>query len=108
MRSVCFSILIIATISISTAFAEDKASPPPPAETVIQVTEADGYLWERYQLLTRLAAAQLDLLRLQNEKTLAEEYAKLDQRFQAHYRLRVDQIERRGDQWVQRTPPPAK
>ena len=109
MRSAWLTVLI-ALFSISVACAEEKAAAAPPsAETTIQVTEADGLLWEKYQLLTKLADFQMQTLRLQNEKTLTEEYAKLNQRFILHYKMPVDAIERRGEQWIPRSPvmPPA-
>ena len=101
--SLCLLLLVI-----SSARAEDKPlTSPPSSPDPIAVTEADTLLWERYQLLQRLADAQLQALRLQNEKTLSDEYAKLDARFRAHYHLPVDAIERRGEQWIPRpTAPP--
>ena len=95
-------------------WAENPLNPTAPAPSTspepapIAVSAEDALWWERYQLLSRLAAAQLDTLRLQNEKTLAEEYTKLNQRFLDHYKIPVDHLERRGDQWVPRqlAPPP--
>ena len=98
MRRIALTLFVVL---VSThALAEDKT--PPPAPTPIEVTETDQLFWERYQLLSRLATAQQDLLRLQNEKTLAEEYTKLNQRFLDHYKIPVDHLERRGDQWIRR------
>lgn len=87
--------------------SRSPAQEPPKAPETIAVSSEDALLWERYQLLSRLAAAQQDLLRLQNEKTLAEEYAKLDARWHDHYKMSVNQVERRGEQWIPRQTPPA-
>lgn len=107
------NVLLIATLvlfAVTPSVAQQPVAPalPPVVATEpaqIAVSELDATLWERYQLLQRLASSQLETLRLQNEKTLADEYAKLNQRFLEHYKLSVDQIERRGDQWIPRLPP---
>mgnify|MGYP001592320357 FL=1 len=93
--------------SLAAALAQEPA-PVAPTDPPIQVSEADALSWEKYQILARLAESQIQLLRLQNEKTLAEEFAKLDARFRAHYQVGVSELHRDGDIWRVRKAPTTK
>ena len=97
--------LVVSTVLASAAGAEESPKPPPPTEyTPIPVNPADSCSWTAYQLLGRMSEMQQQLLRLQNEKTLSEEWQKLDRAFREHYKIGADQVERKGEQWVPRTP----